>query len=265
MAILRPFAGCLLFFLCLTAAVAQERTEVSSVHGEWVVSNDITLPEAREKAIAAAKAEALRKAGVPERVTESSLLYRSDSKTSQAELFESITSVDVFGEVAEYTVLKEDKKFNEVGNLIYEVWIDATVVIHKDARDAGFTFSVSGVHEKYKSPDKLVFDIVPAKNAYLTAFVISGNEGARLYPNRIEKNEMLKAGVVRRFPGTKSLEYEVSTEKDREINYVILLITKQEVPFMLEETPNNILKFISQINPGEKAVKTYSLMIQNEQ
>jgi hypothetical protein len=253
-------------FLCaLTQPVdAQERITVKDVPGEWVVSNDITLPEAREKAIASAKAEAMRQAGVPEAVTESSVLYRADAGTQRAELFQSITGVDVFGEIAEFNVVREEKKFNEVGNLIYYVWLDAKVVLHKDAKDAGFTFAMKGLHDKYVSPDKLTFEIKPAKDGYLTLFILSENEGAVLYPNRIEKNEILRAGHAIHFPSSSALEYEVSTEKESEVNYLIVLFTKQDIPFVSAENASNILRFISEIHPAQKVVKTHSFVIRKE-
>ena len=56
-----------LAFVCLPIcllvsfnSMSQKKHKVKSVKGEWVISNDITIPQAREKAIVEAKLEALR-------------------------------------------------------------------------------------------------------------------------------------------------------------------------------------------------------------
>jgi hypothetical protein len=256
------FAVCIAMCMLTTAvACAQQTTSVKSVKGEWMVSNDITLPEAKEKAIAQAKAEAMRVAGAPELISESTLSYRSEVGMVQKELFESVTGVDAFGEIAAFSVVKEEKKFNDFGNLMYTVWIDADVIVHKDVRDPGFNFDVTGLHEKYGSPDKLVFEVKAWKDSYLTAFVISGKEGVVLYPNRIEKKQLLKAGQAYKFPGTRALEYEISTEDLSEINYLVLLVTREDIPFMAAENPADILRFVAGINPRDKALKTHSFLI----
>jgi hypothetical protein len=260
--ILSRFAACISMCMLTTAfALAQQTTSVKSIKGEWIVSNDITLPEAREKAIAQAKAEAMRVAGAPELISESTLLYRSEAGTVQKELFESVTGVDAFGEIAAFNVVKEEKKFNEFDNLMYTVWIDADVIVHKDVRDPGFNFDVTGLHEKYGSPDKLMFEVKTWKDSYLTAFVISGKEGIVLYPNTIEKKQLLNAGQVYKFPGTRALEYEISTEDLSEINYLVLLVTREDIPFMADENPADILRFVAGINPKDKALKTHSFLI----
>lgn len=247
--------------LSIGTVCAQEKVELKNVKGEWIVSNDITIPEAREKAIAQAKLEAMREAGVPELISESNVLYKSEAKGGNSqELFESITSVDVSGEIARFNVNREEKKFNDVGNLAYTVWIDATVLIHKDAKDPSFSFDVDGIRETYRSLDPLQFQVKPWKDSYLMAFIVSGNDALLLYPNNIEKKDMLKGGENYKFPG-KGLNYEVYTEQATEINYLILLLTRQDIPYQGGSTPNDVLNFLAKINPSQKSVKTYSFLI----
>lgn len=77
----------------------QQKKKVENVKGEWVVSNDITLTQARENAINQAKVEALRVAGVPEFISESNLMFRSEKKEQMKEFFQSMTTIDVSGEI----------------------------------------------------------------------------------------------------------------------------------------------------------------------
>lgn len=242
---------------------AQQTKELKNVKGSWLISNDITPIQARENAIREAKIEALRQAGIPELISESNILYRSEKGLKMNELFQSVTTIDVAGEISRLDVTNEEKRVNEFGDLIYEVWIDATVLIHENKVDPGFDLEVIGIRESYSSPDKLSFQIKPSKEGYLTAFVISEEESGVLYPNSIEMQERLEAQKLYKFPKSVALDYEVTASNSVEINYLILLYTKSEIPFMLEQTPGNILKFIAAIRPSEKCLKSYSLLIKH--
>lgn len=252
--------------ICLLVAfdsMSQKKHKVKSVKGEWVISNDITIPQAREKAIVEAKLEALRQAGVPELISESNLSYVSESENGMNNLFESITNADIFGEISEFKIVKEEKKINDLGNFIYDVWIDATVVIHKELKDPGFGFDVKGIKSSYDSPDALSFSVAPWKDGYIRIFIVSEDEGTQLYPSKFEQQTLLIAEKEIVFP-SKGFKYEIFTEKKTEINYLIILLTKQDIPFKEKETPQNILRFISSINPSQKTLKTFSLLIKKK-
>ncbi|MEJ1240261.1 DUF4384 domain-containing protein [Chryseolinea sp. T2] len=247
-----------------TGQNVQQTKAVQDVQGQWVISNDITPVQARERAIDQAKAEALRLAGVPEYVAESNLTYKTEKDLALKDIHESLTSIDVSGEISSFKVVREEKHKNEFGNLMYDVWIDATVVLHTSARDPGFTMSVNGIRDSYRSPEELVFDILPSKEGFLNIFIISDRESTHLFPNKIEKQEKFEGGKSYKFPRSRALDYEVSSQAGMEVNYVVLLYTKMEVPFLQEETPENILKFIANIDPSQKCLKTYSILIRNE-
>jgi len=256
--------GALVLCLAVPGCLAQESKSVEGVRGEWVISNDITPVQAREKAIDDAKAEALRQAGVSEYVTDTNLSYKIEKNTALEEIHKSLTSVDVSGEISGFRVVKEEKRKNEFGNLLYEVWIDATVVLHKTSRDPGFTLNVNGIRESYHSPDELVFDVMPSKEGFLHVFILGNDESSHLYPNKIEKREKFEGGMTYQFPRSRALDYEVSAKEGAEVNYVVLLFTKVEIPFLDEESADNILRFIAAIDPSQKWVKSYSILIRHE-
>ena len=253
-----------LFILVFSQPGLSQKKYIENVKGEWVVSNDITIVQARENALNQAKVEALRLAGVPEYVSESNIMFRSEKKEQMKELFESLTTVDVSGEISEYNIVKEEKKLNQFGNLSYEVSINATVIIHKSVKDPGFNFDVKGVREQYLSPDKLTMEIKPWKEGYLSIFILNEKESGQLFPNTLERQEKLIPEKNYFFPKSKSLDYEVTTEGAIEINYLLLLYTMQEVPFTLEQTAQNILRFIGNIDPSQRCLKSYSFLIKKQ-
>ena len=244
--------------------LAQETRNVEMIKGEWIISNDITPIQARAKAIDQAKAEALRNAGVAEYVAESNLLYKTEKDAELKDIHKSLTSVDVSGEISGFQVIKEEKKVNEFGNLMYEVWINASVMLHKTTKDPGFNLDVKGIHDRYDSPEELIFEIIPSKEGFLNIFILDDNESLLLYPNKYEKREKFEGGTTYKFPRSRGLDYEVSAEDNMEVNYLILLYTKSEIPFVGEETPENILQFIARIDPAQKCVKSYPIFIRQE-
>ncbi|HEX6893593.1 MAG TPA: hypothetical protein VF141_22935, partial [Chryseolinea sp.] len=139
--------------LWASCCFAQETKTVAGIKGEWIISNDITAIQARANAIEQAKAEALRSAGVTEYVAESSVLYKTEKDRKLEDIHKSVTSVDVLGEIAGYQVTREEKKLNEFGNLLYEVWINATVILHRTSKDPGFSVGVKGIQDSYRSPE----------------------------------------------------------------------------------------------------------------
>lgn len=245
----------------LSIVKSQTIKNLKDIKGEWVISNDITPVQARENAINQAKVEALRQAGVPEYVAQSNIFYQSEKRLQLKEVFESLTTVDVSGEISEFSIVKEAKKINELGTLIFEVWINAKVVIHETPKDPGFEIDVSGVRDSYLSPDKLSFEIKPWKDGFLTVFIISEDESSLLFPNSFERQEKLLAGNIYNFPKSKALDYEVTSKNSVEVNYLLLLYTKQEIPFTKNQTTENILHFIAQIRQSEKCLKSYPILI----
>jgi hypothetical protein len=250
--------------LCASSGFAQETRAVEGIKGEWIISNDITPIQARANAIDQAKAEALRAAGVAEYVAESSVLYKTEKDKKLEDIHKSVTSVDVSGEISGFQVIKEEKKLNEVGNLTYEVWINATVVLHKSSKDPGFNVSVKGIQDSYRSPEELFFEMIPAKEGFLNIFILDDDESLLLYPNKFEKREKFAGGETYKFPRSRALDYEVSAEEGMEVNYLILLYTKTEVPFLKEATSENIMQFIAGIDPAEKCVKSYSILVRKD-
>jgi hypothetical protein len=250
--------------LCSFCCFAQEPKKVEGIKGEWIISNDITPSQARAKAIDQAKAEALRTAGVPEYVVESNLLYKTEKESQVKDIHKSLTSIDVSGEISEFQVVKEEKKMNEFGNLAYEVWIDATVILHKTLKDPGFNVDVSGIRDSYRSPEELVFEILPSKEGFLNIFILGEDESLLLYPNKFEKQEKFEGGKTYKFPRSRALDYEVSAEENTEVDYLVLLYTKTEIPFFGEETPESILQFIAKIDPSQKCIRSYSIVIRHE-
>lgn len=241
--------------------MGQRTKKVKEIKGEWIISKDITPQEANAFALQEAKTNALRAAGVPEFVAQSDLQFLAETKGDVQEAFNSLTTVDVSGEIKRYEIVREESGLNDLGQFRIQVWIDAEVVIHKAKKDPGLDLSIKGIRESYYSPENISFEVTPTKDGYLSIFMMDGTDAALIYPNIYEKQERLKASETISFPRSAALDYEVSTDQGIEVNYLLLLYTKSEVPYIKEQTTENILSFIAAISPSEKTLKTFSFVV----
>jgi hypothetical protein len=241
-------------------AFAQKKVRVENITGRWILSQDITLVQAKENAIREAKAQALRAAGVTESFGESTIFYKVEENNKYQDVFESIATSDIAGEISSFEIVKEQTTA-ENDQVIVSVTINADVSVNKLSKDPSLKVDVTGLREVYSSPDKLTFEVNPWKDGYLTVFILAKDESGQLFPNYSEKQELLQEGRKYSFPKSKSIDYEVSTNVNVEVNYIVLLFTKNEVKFRDDPSDQNILKFLASISPAEKFVKTHSILI----
>jgi len=253
-----------LFFTYLIpiTAFSQQHKDVKNAHGQWVVSNDITISEARERAILEAKSDALRMAGVKEYIYSSNLLFTQENQGRFQEVFESLTSVEQFGEISAFEINREEKKIDSFGSITYDVWINATIIIHEEGKDQSFGFDIKNIRTSFNNHDKLMFQFIPWKDGYLNIFVIENEkQGMAIYPNNLELSIKFLAGQTYSFPRSNAMEYELMTSKKSELHYLVFLYTKDNIPFLEEYNTGTILKYISKIRPQNKSTKTYSIVI----
>jgi hypothetical protein len=256
----------ILFALTSLGLDAQEKKRVTNVPGEAQVADDISVVQARERAIQAAKIEAMRIAGVPEYVSEVTVFQKSEKDVDNfTEVFNSIANQEVSGEIASFQVIREEKVTNAAGNFVVKVWLDAEVMIHQRHSDPSFYAAFHGIHENYSSPQNLTFQFKPSNAGFLQVFIIDEKESTVLYPNSLERSELFEGNRAYQFPLSKSLDYEVSTVNNIEVNYVLMLFTKKEFSYTEGNTVSELLSFVSRISPDEKFVKIFPIVIKKNQ
>jgi hypothetical protein len=244
---------------CLQGLHAQEKKVVEGV-GRIQISEDMTMSQAKERALQEARLDALRKAGVAEIVSETSALFQESTLEKTDQLFSSIIQVDMRGEVADIKVLREEKKA-EYGQWFQEVVIEATVYLHAESPDPNFRAEVSGVREVYYSGDALTFDAYPFHDAYLRVFVVSAERAELLFPNAWEKNHALTAGKKQTFPPSGKVDYFMESEKQKEVNYILFLFTKRDFVPPQDTSLNAFWRYVANIPLSEKHVQVESILI----
>ncbi len=169
----------LIILLSLSAFAQKKKTVVAK--GSFI-SSDLTPEQTKAKAIEDAKRNALVKAGVSETVTFTDFSYKFEDNERFNEIFQAISSIQTGGEIIVDKILNESKSFNEFGNMVVEVEIEATIYQHKQKADPTFLCRVDGIDEVYEAGDFLRFTVTPTQDAYLKIFNITEDETSVLYP-----------------------------------------------------------------------------------
>jgi hypothetical protein len=233
----------LILLIARQAVIAQKKVQVKA-SGSYV-SLDLTPEQTREKALEEAKRDALIKAGVGESITVSDFLYTFEDNEKFQEIFQAFTSTETGGEVIIDNILAENRSFNEFGNMVIEVEIEATVFVHEDKDDPTLNIKVEGIEENYKNNSSLKFTVTPSTDGYLKIFNVTDEVSSILFPYQDESlpylnddpKMELKTLKKTTFPINKALSdgytLEISNPaKNKEFNLLIFVFTRENIPFM---------------------------------
>jgi hypothetical protein len=239
-----------------------KKIKIKDVTGTCIISEHITLAQAREKAILEAKKEALRKAGIGEQISSADILETTTDEADFEQAFNSISTVELNGEVIDYEVTNEITEKDQFNNLYIQVTLNATVMEYKNQRDISFNFSLENVQEFYNEGDNLIFRVQPSKEGYMKIFLFEGKElASQIFPNAYEPDSLFAPGQWVSFPTNPIIEYEMATEKEKEVNHLVLVYTKKSIPYTEKVNYKNIIRWIYSIPPDQRAVKYSNFFI----
>jgi len=226
----------LIFFTLIvflqTAVYAQEVKHITGAKGSYLISGSVSEEDAKMKALAEAKLNALKMAGVSENIKSYDMLFKSEVGAKYEEVFVSDRQSEIRGAIKDYT-MEFSKGLDEYKNFYIEVTIDATVILYKTSPDPAFTVSIDGIKQGYQNGEKLTFTIVPSINCYINIFNIYEKEAALTYPNPYEKQQFLEGGKAYTFPLNQQIDYPLEkTGKEPEKNKLVFVFTKDLIPYV---------------------------------
>ena len=249
--------------------MGQEKIIVSAT-GEYE-SRDLSPIQAKEMAIQNAKINALKNAGITEKIHSSSVLYTSQTGLNLTKLFSEISSNEIKGEIVVNDVKIIDQSFINNGNMVIKVEILATVYKYHKNKDPAFTFEMNGIQDKYFTDEDLKFTFTPRKDCYLKIFTLTDSTASLLYPcqnkNSPYLNEdegrLFKANETITFPMKFGISYigELPYSKSSEINHFLFVILKNEFPIKNISSLNDILNWIYSIPPDIRLIEYKEVLI----
>jgi hypothetical protein len=260
---------------------SQKIVPIKNVKGEYILppKSDLSMKIAYEKACNEAKLEALRKAGVAENITSSDVLTSNQKGENFKQELNSILSVELNGAVLNDSIVSESSVIDPAGNTKIQVYLNVEVIKYESVPDPSFDFKVEGLKEYYENENLMRFTFNPYSNGYLKIFNINDAENYVIYPYQDKDNAVLndslnhlfRANKSEVFPVNKNLGnnkegegYTLSTNLNREKNFLIFVYTKENIPFMLNPTYKNIISWIYRITPERRRVRFYDFVIVNK-
>lgn len=278
----------ILLFMAVGHCYSQETTKVTAT-GEYCGSSGESYRKIKNTAIENAEKNALRNSGIPVRVSSSKLLYSSESSVQSGDknqsqfnqLFTKIASSEIQGKLLVDTVLETDKHIDKFDHTCCKATIEATVYEYDTERDPSFTFQVDGLKKResnnipnqYFSGEYLSFEFIPNQDGYLKIFNITADTALILYPYTNQqypnlsdkKHRLFKQDRSYPFPLNDALKpgYTINIEDDepREINHLVFVFTKKDIPFSREVTQKKVFRWIYKIPPAQREIKYFPVLI----
>lgn len=266
---------CLLLILATVIYAQKPKTESVEAIGEWVLSEDISREKAKEKALFEAKKEAMRIAGVPENVFSVSILSLGNGDDQFKEIASELGRISIDGVViikeVEYTTVHDER--TQLFKMIAS--IKADVVVEQPKSDPEFQLEIKGIkNSSYKENEQLNFQLKPYKDCYIRVFwftsSLDGN-GEMIFPYQdFYYDQLFKANQVYTFPlsdpqfvKTQTMVYTIYKEKEDliENNIILIVALKDKIPFTGEVTYQNVIRWLSKMDPSEKVDVWYPITI----
>ncbi|NCC73642.1 MAG: hypothetical protein EOM06_09620 [Sphingobacteriia bacterium] len=239
-------------------------------------SSELTPNQTRDRAIEEAKREALNKAGVAESISFTDFSYQFEDNERFKEIFQSVSSIETGGEIIVDRVISENRSFNEFGNMVVEVEIEATIYRHKSEPDPSFRFSVDAVDQVYQNGDLLKFSFTPYQSGFLKIFNITDTDAETylLFPYTDPSNPALNDDPDRLFvkgekvslPDNPAFDHGYTLELDnpdrtQEFNILMFVFTRQNIPFTEPVNFTSMMRWIYSIPPDQRATEQIGFVI----
>lgn len=264
--IFRIAAILLLSFIASAQAAAQTKT-VRNVTGRCEISRDITLAEAESKALEDAKINAMREAGVPERMWSVSGLITEDDGSEFSKVFSKITTMQVDGMI---TIKENGVEYSEemINGIRYAVATIKEAKVKRNGEiDPTFQLDIKGIRGIYANGSDMAFTVkIYGHDAYLRIFWFDETGGSLVYPSEWEKNMPFKKDFEYEFPLNPGIEYSMEktdrSKRQETINFIAVAV-KRDIPFIADSiTFETVLKWIYSIPADERAAWREAVVIQ---
>ncbi|MBR5835328.1 MAG: hypothetical protein IKY66_04095 [Bacteroidales bacterium] len=224
----------------------------------------MTGTQARDFARRRAKEEALRQAGIEDRVWSIFGMISSSDNNNPA-FFDAWSETSFVAIDGIVKVIEEDAKpvWNDaVGKVEHVVEIVAEVSQEEYLADPEYKIQVEGLSATYRNQETFFCNIrIHGTDSYLKVFYFNYDDANLIYPQEFDLGYRYEKDVVHRIPGKSSFRALKDPEDSAVFANLVFVVTKRNYPFTEQPTPKNILNWIYNIPPDERAVEMRNIMI----
>ena len=242
-----------------------QNKRVRNITGRCEITRDLSLSQAEQKALEDAKLNAMRKAGVSERLWSVTGLINEDDGSEFSQVLSRMTTLEVNGLI---TVKEVNYSEETIDGRRYAVaTIDADVKIVDTEVDLTFQMEVDGLKNVYGNGEAMSFKVcIYGHDAYLTIFWFDDNGGSLIYPSEFDSRMQFRKNAEYTFPLNQGIEYVMEkldkSHKMETINF-IAVATKRDIPFLEKDiTFDSVLKWLYSIPADERAACREAIIIQ---
>ena len=240
------FRSTLLLFVFLSLTIHAQRSTEIVPHKAYISENQ-TYNDVLEIAIADAKEEALRLAGVKENISSFSSMFVYEDEQSFDEVFNSEIFTTIDGGVTDWEFIEEPKKgYDKTLGSFLTFKMRVKVKKYKSKKDPSFKMKVNNLKYSYSNGEYIDFDVDFYEDAYLNVFYLSKDECLMLYP--IEGREFANKRKHEDGSNFKVGYIESFTEQLQEYGKLFIVITKDDFPFVKLKNDNDDLPIITTVS-----------------
>lgn len=253
-----------LLMISAFCSYAQQSKRIRNIEGRCEISRHITLEEAEQKALVDAKTNALRKAGVPDRLWTVTGLISQDDGSEFSQILSKMTTLQIDGFVSIRDVSYSEEVVD--GKRYAVATIDADVRRGEEV-DPTFVLSIDSMETVYKDGEPLKFNAtIYGHDAYIHIFWFDENGGSIVFPNQTEPEKIFLKDRRYTFPTDINMQYTLwKKDKSRKFETInlIAVASKRDIPFIGETvTFESVLKWLYSIPADERAAWRDAVVIQ---
>ena len=187
------------------------------------ITDDVSKNQAKQSLLQSMRAELLKQInGVS--ITSANISQRDSS---------GMTKFDVFGTEEVEGVILDEKVISETKSLknnmfILELKVQMEVGKQKGEVDGNYQIKVSNLKTTYNDGDKLNLNIEVSKDSYVYIFIKDENDKVyEYYPNIYQKENLLSAKKVLKFPDNRIFDIELNSEGKDTLENLIVIACKE--------------------------------------
>lgn len=255
-----------LLVCCLTGLPVwlSAQTRVERAEGRWEVSRDITPAQAEQRALFEAKREALRLAGVPEKVNALTLHIQTADSLYFDHFFTEVNTLQVLAQVK---VIRQEikREFDPASGRMIAIAVITADVLPPSETTQMLPFHIEGLNNTYRHGDLVNFTLIPGSPCYFHFFVFDTKGGDCFYPNAYEKGTYFQPDSSYVFPRNRLLAYSIEKENQTaryEQNIVIAVATLRDIPFRGEVNVHNLFDWLYSIPPEQRMEEYFSFLVE---
>jgi len=218
-----------LIFLFSIIALGQKTKSFDQIEGCSVLGQNMTIEEAREKAIVNLKLIAFQRAGIGEEIT-SNVYYEVKKTTTQNKdkYYESSFS-EMKGEITFFEVIDFSQKIGENNEILICAKAKVEVVAFDNQRQNKVNITLMGLEQNYKNNSQLHFNLKGNKPHLFWVFLIDKDENYHLlYPRSSKQEHVLPLLEPLYLPNSLEEEWVLQTNLSEEKNSILIVSAKEE-------------------------------------